>query len=83
MTQGFFQIVNHPISFSLQEDMFKLSKEFFDLPFEEKMKLDKAKNEYNRGYAVMRGQMIEANAKPDLKEGYCVSRDLPWDHPQV
>ena len=40
-TQGFFQIVNHPIPASLQKEMFKLSKEFFALPIDEKMKLDK------------------------------------------
>lgn len=40
-TQGFFQITNHPIPLSLQKEMFKLSKEFFALPLEEKMKLDK------------------------------------------
>lgn len=31
----------------------------------------------------MHGQMIEDNTRPDLKEGYYVSRDLPLDHPQV
>lgn len=82
-TQGFFQIVNHPIPLSLQKEMFKIAKEFFELPLEEKMKLDKSKNEYNRGYEVMYGQMIEEKTKPDLKEGYYVSRDLPMDHPQV
>lgn len=40
-TQGFFQIVNHAIPQSLQKEMFKISKEFFALPLEEKMKLDK------------------------------------------
>jgi isopenicillin N synthase-like dioxygenase len=40
-TLGFFQITNHPIPLSLQKEMFKLSKEFFALPLEEKMKLDK------------------------------------------
>ncbi|KAI1736808.1 Clavaminate synthase-like protein [Xylaria scruposa] len=83
LTQGFFQIVNHDIPLSLQKEMFKVSKEFFALPQEEKMKLDKSKNKYNRGYEVMGGQMIEANTRPDLKEGYYVSRDLPMDHPQV
>lgn len=42
-TQGFFQIVNHDIPLSLQKDIFKASKEFFALPKEEKMKLDKSK----------------------------------------
>lgn len=40
-TQGFFQIVNHPIPASLQKQMFDASREFFALPIEEKMKLDK------------------------------------------
>lgn len=31
----------------------------------------------------MYGQMIEKDTKPDLKEGYYVAKDLPWDHPQV
>ncbi|KAM0463305.1 hypothetical protein ACHAO4_000018 [Trichoderma viride] len=83
LTQGFFQIVNHDIPASLQKDIFKASKAFFALPVEEKMKLDKSLNKYNRGYEVMHGQMIEANTRPDLKEGYYVSRDLPMDHPQV
>lgn len=42
LTQGFFQIVNHNIPLNLQKEMFKVSKEFFDLPLEEKMKLDKS-----------------------------------------
>ncbi|KAL6811487.1 hypothetical protein J3E69DRAFT_371785 [Trichoderma sp. SZMC 28015] len=83
LTQGFFQIVGHDIPAQLQKDIFKASKTFFALPLEEKMKLDKSLNKYNRGYEVMHGQMIEANTKPDLKEGYYVSRDLPMDHPQV
>ena len=44
-TQGFFQIVNHPIPISLQKEMFKQSKTFFALPLEEKMKLDKCKTQ--------------------------------------
>lgn len=47
LTQGFFQIVNHNIPLSLQKEMFKISKEFFALPVEEKMKLDKSKVSFN------------------------------------
>ncbi|KAI4265316.1 MAG: hypothetical protein L6R38_009514 [Xanthoria sp. 2 TBL-2021] len=43
-TQGLFQIINHPIPASLQKEMFKMSKYFFAIPLEEKMKLDKAPN---------------------------------------
>lgn len=46
-TQGFFQIINHPIPLSLQKEMFKKSKEFFALPMEEKMKLDKSQVKKN------------------------------------
>ncbi|KAE8337901.1 hypothetical protein BDV24DRAFT_177241 [Aspergillus arachidicola] len=82
-TQGFFQIVNHPIPASLQQEMMKLSKELFALPLEEKMKLDKSQNQHNRGYEVMYGQMIENHTKPDLKECFYVAQDLAMDHPQV
>lgn len=43
LTQGFFQIINHGVPSSLQKQMFQLSKDFFALPLEEKMKLDKCK----------------------------------------
>ncbi|KAK4489789.1 hypothetical protein RD792_000428 [Penstemon davidsonii] len=36
---GFFQIINHGVSKDITENMLKVSKEFFDLPIEEKMKL--------------------------------------------
>ena len=44
-TQGFFQIINHPIPISLQKEMFKESKAFFALPLEEKMRYDKCNSE--------------------------------------
>jgi len=83
LTQGFFQIVNHTIPLSLQRDILEMSKQFFDLPLDDKLKLDKSQNEYNRGYQKMASQMIEANTAPDLKEGYYLGRELPTDHPQV
>ncbi|KAL4919797.1 putative MFS transporter [Aspergillus aurantiobrunneus] len=81
-TLGFFQLIKHPISLSLQREMFKLSREFFALPLEEKLKLDKSQNDHNRGYEVMYGQMVQKTTNPDLKEGYYVSRDIPVDHSQ-
>jgi isopenicillin N synthase-like dioxygenase len=51
-TTGFFQITNHGISPELQKRVFDGSKKFFDLPMEEKLKLDKSKSvgASNRGY---------------------------------
>ena len=40
-TQGFFQIVNHPIPKTLQEEMFRMSKAFFQPPLGEKINVDK------------------------------------------
>ena len=40
-TEGFFQIINHPITRELQDKTFKQQKKFFALPLEEKLKLDK------------------------------------------
>ncbi|KAK2865075.1 hypothetical protein FQN49_003935 [Arthroderma sp. PD_2] len=83
-TQGFFQIINHPISLELQNEILDAATKFFNLPLKEKLKLDKAQNQYNRGYEVIGSQKFEdTDSKPDLKEGYYVSRDLPLDHPQV
>lgn len=83
-TQGFFQLINHPIDLGTQDGILHAAKNFFDLPLDEKMKLDKAQNQYNRGYEVIGSQKFEdTDSKPDLKEGYYVSRDLPLDHPQV
>ncbi|CAF9918065.1 MAG: hypothetical protein HETSPECPRED_003652 [Heterodermia speciosa] len=63
--------------------MCKIFKKFFALQLEEKMNLDKAQNDYNRGYEVMYGQMIEKNTKPSFRSGYYIAQDLPPDHPQV
>ncbi|KAI0531597.1 MFS transporter [Xylaria digitata] len=85
MTEGFFQIINHGVPSSLMKEILDMSKEFFNLPLEEKMKLDKSQNAYNRGYQRVGSQIIskEAQKKPDLMEGFYVGRELPPDHPQV
>lgn len=41
LEKGFFQIINHGVSDELQTAIFEQSKNFFSLPAEEKVKLDK------------------------------------------
>lgn len=41
LEKGFFQIINHGVSDEIQTAIFEQSKEFFSLPNEEKVKLDK------------------------------------------
>ncbi|KAL8712437.1 MAG: hypothetical protein Q9220_003285 [cf. Caloplaca sp. 1 TL-2023] len=80
--EGFFQIINHPITRELQQKTFEQQKKFFSLPLETKLQLDKAQNDYNRGYEVVGAQQFEVGTT-ELKEGFYVARDLPLDHPAV
>ncbi|KAJ1711286.1 hypothetical protein AFCA_012346 [Aspergillus flavus] len=78
---GFFQITGHRIPLELQHRAMNCSKRFFRLPLEEKLKIDKKKNTFNRGYELLQSQMNEAGASPDLKEGLYIGREIPTDHP--
>jgi hypothetical protein len=77
---GFFQITGHGISKKLQEEVFAAGKRFFDLPYEEKLKLDAKKQVGYRGYDVLASQAYSEGLKPDLKEvrilGHFYSFDL-------
>ncbi len=81
--KGFFYIRNHGIEARLQARVFAAAKAFFEQPLEMKKQVDKALSPANRGYEPLRGQTLEADAPPDLKEGYYIGRDLPDDHPAV
>ncbi|KAL8963568.1 MAG: hypothetical protein Q9193_000191 [Seirophora villosa] len=80
--EGFFQIVNHPITLELQKRTFAQQKKFFSLPIEQKLQLDKAQNDYNRGYERVGGQQFEVGTV-ESKEGFYVARDLPLNDPAV
>jgi isopenicillin N synthase-like dioxygenase len=84
ITHGFFQIINHTVPLDLQKKIIQASRDFFNLPMEEKMKLDQSQNDHNRGYQKLLSQKYKKeDTAPDLKEGYDVGPDLPWDHPSV
>ncbi|KAB8256177.1 hypothetical protein BDV32DRAFT_153496 [Aspergillus pseudonomiae] len=78
---GFFQITGHRVPLDLQRRVMKCSKRFFDLPLEEKMQIDKNLNTFNRGYELLRSQMLEAGTGPELKEGLYIGEEIPEDHP--
>lgn len=82
---GFFQITSHGISKSLQEEVFAAGKRFFELPYEEKLKLDAKKQTGYRGYDVLASQAYSEGLKPDLKEvsisGHLHTFDLRHNNP--
>ncbi|KAJ5257236.1 hypothetical protein N7478_013340 [Penicillium angulare] len=78
---GFFQITGHRVPLELQRRVMDCSKRFFDLPLDEKLQIDKNRNTFNRGYELLRSQMLEVGTGPELKEGLYIGEEIPEDHP--
>ncbi|RJE25454.1 2og-feii oxygenase [Aspergillus sclerotialis] len=78
---GFFQITGHHVPLELQHRVMECSKRFFNLPVEEKLLIDKNTNDFNRGYELLRSQMLEAGTGPELKEGLYIGEEIGRDHP--
>lgn len=83
LDKGFFYAAGHGIPQLLFNDTFAEAKAFFDQPEAVKLQADKASSFCNRGYERMRGQTLEQNAPPDLKEGFYIGPDLSLDDPRV
>jgi isopenicillin N synthase-like dioxygenase len=81
--RGFFYVTNHGVSDVLIADVYRQAHEFFGLPLDEKLKIDKAFSRCSRGYEPLRNQTLESGAPPDLKEGYYMSVDLPSSDPRA
>ncbi len=62
--KGFFYISNHGVSETLVDDVFKEAAAFFALPVEQKMAVDKARSNANRGYEPLQGQTLSAGRRP-------------------
>ncbi len=79
---GFFYVTGHGVSESLQQDLEKLSKQFFSLDENEKMKISmKDGGKAWRGYFPVGGELT--SGKPDLKEGLYFGSELSAEHPKV
>lgn len=78
---GFAQLVGHGLEASLS-DLLEVTKQFFALPETEKMKVYIGNSSNHRGYVPF-GEEMMAYGKPDTKEAFDLSADLPSDHPQV
>jgi isopenicillin N synthase-like dioxygenase len=80
---GFFYIRNHGVPQSLIDAVLTRTREFFSLPIEQRMALDKKHSRCNRGYDPMQSQALESGAPPDLKEGFYIGTETAPDDPRV
>jgi len=79
---GFFYVVGHGVSDSLCARLETLSREFFALPRETKLKINMSKGGRAwRGYFCVGDELT--SGKPDQKEGIYFGAELPNDHPEV
>lgn len=60
---GFMYAANHGISQELQTEVFRVVKEFFALPIEEKMKTHVNKSPFIRGYEAMFETKLDATTR--------------------
>ncbi|KZT35226.1 Clavaminate synthase-like protein [Sistotremastrum suecicum HHB10207 ss-3] len=67
---GFFYVKNHGVSASLVETAFAAGKNFFDLPIDEKMKIDIRKSPNFKGYTALLSENADPENRGDLHEGF-------------
>jgi isopenicillin N synthase-like dioxygenase len=77
---GFFYLVGHGLPDALLAGQLDWSRRFFDLPLEEKLKVDFRNLPVRRGYEPMALQTLQAGAQPDQKEAFSLGRELGPDH---
>ena len=80
---GFFYVRNHGVPQSLIDAQFDWTRRFFALPLAEKLAIDLRKSPCSRGYEAMGDQTLDADAPPDLKEGFYMGWHREADHPYV
>jgi len=79
---GFFYIIGHGVSESLQCRLEKLSRDFFAQDLEAKLQIRMARaGKAWRGYFPVGGELT--SGRPDLKEGIYFGAELGRDHPLV
>ena len=81
--KGFLYVIGHGIPQNLREAVIRESVSFFELPAGEKSKIHLKLSACNRGYEPLQAQSLDANAPPDLKEGFYIGRHRMADDPMV
>jgi polar amino acid transport system ATP-binding protein len=79
---GFFYVVGHGVDEGLCRKLNDVSRKFFALRADEKMRISMARGGRAwRGYFKVGAELT--SGKPDRKEGLYFGRELPKDHPAV
>jgi non-haem dioxygenase in morphine synthesis N-terminal len=68
---GFLYAKNHGIPEDLQEELYRVIREFFDLPLEEKMKVSKGLGGYKTLKADQKQRFMSINRKPSRATRLC------------
>lgn len=73
---GFLVITGHGVADALIQQTYDTSKAFFDLPEEEKMKVERPAPDQVRGYSPLMGEglsySLDEKTPPDLKESFSI-----------
>lgn len=72
---GFFYLKNHSVSKELWDNTFQATRNFFNLPLEEKLKVEVGAN--HRGYTKYLDETLDVDNQTmgDTKEGYYIGRE--------
>lgn len=79
---GFFYIVGHHISQGMRDELIDVTKQFFAKSLDEKMRVYIGNSTNHSGY-VPQGEEVFYGQKPDRKEAFDLSTDVPADDPEV
>ncbi|KAI9244296.1 2OG-Fe(II) oxygenase [Phascolomyces articulosus] len=72
---GFFYVRNHGVKSELLQAGFEASKNFFNLPLEEKLKIEKVHSPHFRGYTQLYQEITDY--KQDNREQVDIGREFP------
>lgn len=81
-TSGFFYITGHQIPKDRYTKLTAMAQKFFDLPLEEKLKIDIRKSAHHRGYGTYEAEQLDV-ATRDWKETFDMGCHMSDDHPEV
>lgn len=78
---GFFQLIGYGAAPGQAEDLLATIKQFFDLPLEERMKLDNRLSPHFRGYTRMGTEVTQGRADAREQIDYSPDREPVPDYP--